>query len=670
MSLNAQKVAFVILGTLLAIYSLVLVEDAFIPLRVVNQFWSGNGLVWNMGERVQVCTSLLWQLLLLPTYWFGSPPTGLIFLCILLTTGFLYSLAKATQSTDSLLLLGLAWLTCSTLIDFSVSGLEVPLTSLVIALTIIAYHNNPTGKQVALLIGLLPLCRHDIGLIALPFLIERGFFWIKSKKWGHIALAIAPLTIFSLFSLFYFGSIFPNTYYTKIACEAPHMLRNGLDYLSASISYDLTLLSIPLLGILLLPKARVTLLTGIGCTLYVLYLAHAGDYMLGRMLLPTTAAGMTLISLSIPSTKQTLICAGILVASFFLSTKTNQDPRFCYEKSTGVGIPLKNFLQPNPLIHHDWATIGSSLLPNSSSSQGSIGILGYTAPNSHYIRDFLCIADPNLARLPSPFTNNPRPGHYPRAFPQGYLGYTITKNPEKIEPEKIRELCKLTKSICSGPLLSWERIKNIFRLQLWKLTPEEKYALLFPTALKTPPKAVLLNTQGAIFPKEDKKYLILEADGPFLLTALSKYKPLWKKAVSTRPKTRYQNFFEFEIPKNCDMLHIQPISDQEQLTIGSTAFSNQKIQRIKIPGYNPNNAVGDDFWGTRLPAPITSPTEIPISPTSGNFTLFVEPQAPVYIKNPLPKKPGEEIHLKDATSLTIIPEIPTQVDWIFLIPTN
>lgn len=59
-------------------------EDALIPLRVVKQFWAGNGLVWNPGERVQVCTSLLWQILILPTGLFPNTPLALlIFNCSL-----------------------------------------------------------------------------------------------------------------------------------------------------------------------------------------------------------------------------------------------------------------------------------------------------------------------------------------------------------------------------------------------------------------------------------------------------------------------------------------------------------------------------------------------------------------------------------------------------------
>lgn len=38
-------------------------EDAFINFRVIENFLSGEGPVWNIGERVQVFTSPLWMLL-------------------------------------------------------------------------------------------------------------------------------------------------------------------------------------------------------------------------------------------------------------------------------------------------------------------------------------------------------------------------------------------------------------------------------------------------------------------------------------------------------------------------------------------------------------------------------------------------------------------------------
>ena len=41
-------------------------DDAFITMRVIDNFLRGYGLVWNVGERVQVFTHPLWLFVILP----------------------------------------------------------------------------------------------------------------------------------------------------------------------------------------------------------------------------------------------------------------------------------------------------------------------------------------------------------------------------------------------------------------------------------------------------------------------------------------------------------------------------------------------------------------------------------------------------------------------------
>src|SRR5688500_4896259 len=45
-----------------------LMEDAYITFRVVDNFVNGEGLRWNLHERVQVYTNPLWMLVHIPAY--------------------------------------------------------------------------------------------------------------------------------------------------------------------------------------------------------------------------------------------------------------------------------------------------------------------------------------------------------------------------------------------------------------------------------------------------------------------------------------------------------------------------------------------------------------------------------------------------------------------------
>src|SRR5262245_41645901 len=85
-------------------------DDAFITLRVVDNFLRGLGLVWNGGERVQVFTSPLWTLLLIPTHALIRDPFVALYtlslVVSLLSFGFvLIYFAKGLQAMLALTLL-------------------------------------------------------------------------------------------------------------------------------------------------------------------------------------------------------------------------------------------------------------------------------------------------------------------------------------------------------------------------------------------------------------------------------------------------------------------------------------------------------------------------------------------------------------------------------------
>src|SRR5580765_7051222 len=67
---NSKNIIFVFLGLLFFIFIFICLnnkfvqDDAFISFRYIRNFVEGNGLVFNIGERVEGYTNLLWVLLL------------------------------------------------------------------------------------------------------------------------------------------------------------------------------------------------------------------------------------------------------------------------------------------------------------------------------------------------------------------------------------------------------------------------------------------------------------------------------------------------------------------------------------------------------------------------------------------------------------------------------
>ena len=127
-----------IVGVSLLFISLVrtawLCDDAYISFRTADNLLNGYGPVWNVGERVQSFTNPLW--LALCTAAFGI--TGNVYytaiaLSVLVTLGFVFLLVtRVAVSSRHLLVCFAVLLSSKAFIDYSTSGLENPLTHLLL----------------------------------------------------------------------------------------------------------------------------------------------------------------------------------------------------------------------------------------------------------------------------------------------------------------------------------------------------------------------------------------------------------------------------------------------------------------------------------------------------------------------------------------------------------
>ena len=62
------KYSLIPLGMVWAYYHAWLSDDIFVTFRYIQQFINGNGLVYNVGERVEGFTHPLWLFMLMPFY--------------------------------------------------------------------------------------------------------------------------------------------------------------------------------------------------------------------------------------------------------------------------------------------------------------------------------------------------------------------------------------------------------------------------------------------------------------------------------------------------------------------------------------------------------------------------------------------------------------------------
>lgn len=218
-------------------------DDACISFRTVDQFLNGNGLRWNASERVQTYTNPLMVFCMILLSFF----TGEYYLTAMLfniatafaaVLIFIFGIAKAKWSRFAfpmtILLLSKAF------IDFATSGLENSLEYLIIACFYYFYlkWDRFSKKQLLLLsfIGCLSLLnRMDSILLLLPALFDAFVLRGEEKWWKNILpgmIGIIPFLLWELFSLFYYGFLFPNTAYAKLNAGIPksEYYLNGILY--------------------------------------------------------------------------------------------------------------------------------------------------------------------------------------------------------------------------------------------------------------------------------------------------------------------------------------------------------------------------------------------------------------------------------------------------------
>ncbi|OYO03376.1 hypothetical protein [Enemella evansiae] len=300
-------------------------DDGWINIRVLNQFFAGNGPVFNIGERVEVTTSTLWFWMLVAGRWLlpGTEPqvTGAAVGWVLTLLGMVTAALGAARlfarrNTFVTVPVGiLAMAALPPFWDFATSGLETGLsfawlgTSFWLLTRRIPpeiggpLRNWPLAA--AICIGLGPLIRPDFalyaGLFALALLFTRLRGW-----WQWLiccTIGIAPAVAYQIWRMGFYALMVPNTALAKSAGDV-HW-EQGLIYL---IDYaGLYVLAVPLLVGLLgvglhlayavrrreLGRAVVVAAPVLGALLHALYIVRmGGDFMHARFLLPDTFALM------------------------------------------------------------------------------------------------------------------------------------------------------------------------------------------------------------------------------------------------------------------------------------------------------------------------------------------------------------------------------------------
>jgi arabinofuranosyltransferase len=465
-------------------------DDAFLTMRTVDNFVNGYGLRWNILERVQIYTHPLWMFLLSGFYYFIRDPFIVFYgltLLLSLVTIYLFGVKFATSPAKAVL--GFSILIFSkAFIDYSTSGLENPLTHLLILIFLYIFlekdHDLKTGFWLFFIASLVAFNRMDTFLILIPALAWILYENRNIKMLVYAALGFLPFIFWELFSLLYYGFPFPNTAYAKLGTGISSLLllQQGIRYAIDSIQRDPVTLFVIVLGILLALRSRNIniILAAMGIVLYFVYVIKiGGDFMSGRYFsVLLLAASVLILKMTDMNFSRTNLAMLGLTVVLGLSA-SNPDLRNHITKHVDVrnyGITDERvvYFRTLALINLDWKTrrpnhiwVQQGLEHKAKGRVLSIGPANglfafYAGPNLHVV-DTHGLGDPLLARLPAYHTSNFIIGHFFRAVPEGYWKYKRSFG-DQIKDKNLREYYqKLSILIHSKKLFSKERLLTIWR---------------------------------------------------------------------------------------------------------------------------------------------------------------------------------------------------------------
>lgn len=294
-------------------------DDGFIYVRIVGQLSSGAGPVFNAGQRVETYTSPMWVAVL----WLGNLVTPLSSEWVAVLVGLAMTTAgvavatiagtRLVRSVDSdafLLPVGTAvFVAIVPTWVWATSGLETGLVFLwlgVVWWLLVDWATTGVGRVApwqAVVLGLGWLIRPELVLVsAAVFVVLVAVTWRSGQRRAAVATAAAMVALplaYQVFRMGYFGLMVANTAMAKEG-GASNWSR-GWTYLRDLV--DQYWLWLPLLGLAagvvgpvvatLVSRGMrravvvVGLFGGLGVLLAVYVVRVGGDYLHGRMLLPS-----------------------------------------------------------------------------------------------------------------------------------------------------------------------------------------------------------------------------------------------------------------------------------------------------------------------------------------------------------------------------------------------
>lgn len=293
------------------------VDDALISMVYARRLATGDGLVFNPGERVEGYTNFLWTVTLAPVYWlsrlmhgeFVDWCVGASVLVSAIDLGLVALVARRLWGDRILpLALALGWCVLdNSYTVWAMMALEGHYVALWVLATLAAWTSSLRHRELAtgLCLAAVPMARPDGALFVGAFALSEALHVLAPLvKRDRVlaarrlrALALAGGVAAAVFGAYfawrwrYYGWPLPNTYYLKLGSSSFDGTKRGLEYLKGFLDERADL---PLLALLAVPFLRNASLRTLALwvVVHLVYVAKVGgDFYPGhRFLVPLIPA--------------------------------------------------------------------------------------------------------------------------------------------------------------------------------------------------------------------------------------------------------------------------------------------------------------------------------------------------------------------------------------------
>ena len=457
-------------------------DDARITLRTVLNVTHGYGLTFNVAERVQTYTHPLWMLMLTGAYLVaGNVYYAMFGLSVGVSLFAFWLTVRQTVTSTQVWIVAAVLLFSHAFVDYSTSGLENPLSNLLLVAfvaLVIRSGEGPVTSPLRLtglwtVASLLYLTRPDNVLLVAPALV-----WLTARagNWKVAArqtlTGLLPAAAWTAFSLIYYGFPFPNTAYAKFGTgfDRGALVQRGWFYLLDSIDRDpvtlITILFGVTIGLLSRGPAR---WIAWGVLIDLTYVVSiGGDFMSGRFLAVPLFVSVLILSRAVSfEPAKALTVASLLAVVGWTSTPSINRGDFNHiEDERASSSPTHSLVLatsqsfPQP----EWAFSARQPVPTRVvETCTGLGGQGLVDPMTHLL-DWCALADPLLARLPAIVQPEWRAGHFSRMIPEGYRE-SLEQDANLLSDIAIRPLYDDLRLITRAPrLLSRARLAAIWRV--------------------------------------------------------------------------------------------------------------------------------------------------------------------------------------------------------------